>query len=132
MRCGDLRLLQAFCAQRFLEEYEAGFLRVEHRIWAIGRIGRWAIAIGVGTIALFWVVPRALLGPLGGWIAVGGSVAQAGEVLLPISLVMIATGTLAVVSAHHWEARDRQRVLSVIPRTSDRVPSASNPWESPV
>jgi hypothetical protein len=107
-------------------------LRIEHRVWALARIGRWAIVLGVSTLGLFWLVPRALVRPLGGWIAVGGAVAGAADVLVPISLVLIAVGGLAVFGAHRWEARDRQQLLSVIPRAPTRSTNGPGPWESPV
>ena len=107
-------------------------LKIEHRVWAIGRVGRWLIAVGVGTLAVFWALPRALLRPLGGWIAVGGAVLGAGDVLVPISLVLIAIGAGAVVAAHRWEVHDRARVLSVIPAATSRSQAASGRWESPV
>lgn len=106
-----------------------GLLRNEHRVWALGRVGRWAIVVGVATLTLFWLVPRALVRPLGGWIAVGGAVAGAGEQLVPIALVLVAAGALAVIAAHRWETHDRKRVLSAIPRAPTR---STTPWESPV
>jgi hypothetical protein len=109
-----------------------GLFRIEHRVWAIGKIGRWAIALGVGTLAVFWLLPRALLDPLGGWIAVGGVVLGAGDVLVPISLALIGLGIVAVVSAHRWETHDRRRVLSVIPQAATRSTRSPSPWESPV
>jgi hypothetical protein len=109
-------------------------LRIEHRVWAIGRIGRWAIVIGFATLALFWLLPRALLRPLGGWIAVGGAVVASGDVLVPVSLVLIGGGTLAAFGAHRWEAQDRRRLLSAIPRAPSRSHSGhdAGPWQSPV
>ncbi len=108
--------------------------RIEHRVWAIGRIGRWAIVLGLTTLALFWLLPRALLRPLGGWIAVGGAVVASGEALVPIALVLVAGGALAAFGAHRWEAQDRRRVLSVIPRAPSRSHTGSDPgpWQSPV
>ena len=107
-----------------------GALRVEHRVWALGRICRWAIAVGVGTLALFWVLPR-VLEALGGWIAVGGVVLGGDNMLVPLALVLIVGGTAGVVSAHRFEARDRRRVLAVIPHPSSRG-GTSGPWESPI
>jgi hypothetical protein len=108
-------------------------LCVEHRIWAVRRIGRWAIVVGLATLGLFWVLPRVLLRPLGGWIAVGGAVAASGDVLVPISIALVAGGALAVVGAHRWDAHDRRRVLSVIPRAQTRSATAGHGrWESPV
>lgn len=107
-------------------------LRIEHRVWAMGRIGRWAIVVGVSTLALFWLLPRALLRPLGGWIAVGGAVVASGDALVPISLVLIAGGALVAFGAHRWEANDRRRVLSVIPRSPTRSTTGPGSWESPV
>lgn len=109
-----------------------GMLGVDHRVWAIGRIGRWAIVTGVGTLAVFSLLPRVLLRPLGGWVAVGGAVLEAGDHLVPISLALIAAGAIVVVGAHRWEARDRQRLLAVIPHAATRSTAGSNPWESPV
>ena len=107
-----------------------GALRVEHRVWALGRICRWAIAVGVATLALFWVLPR-VLEALGGWIGVGGVVLGGNDALVPIAFVLIAGGVAGVVSAHRFEAHDRRRVLSAIPGRSTRGGPA-NPWESPV
>jgi hypothetical protein len=109
-----------------------GMLKIDHRLWAFGKIGRWAIVVGVGTLAMFWLVPRALLRPLGGWIAVGGAVATSGDVLVPVSLILIGTGAMAVIAAHHWEAMDRKRLLSAIPRTANRSTRGPSHWESPV
>jgi hypothetical protein len=109
-----------------------GLLRIEHRVWAIGKIGRWAIVVGSGTLATFWLLPRVLLRPLGGWIAVGGAVAASGDVLVPVSLVLVATGAVAVIAAHRWEAHDRKRVLSAIPRSPTRSTTTPGNWESPV
>jgi len=109
-----------------------GMLRIEHRVWAIGKIGRWAIVVGVGTLVTFWVLPRVLLRPLGGWIAVAGAVAASGDVLVPVSLVLMAGGAFAVIAAHRWEEHDRKRVLSRIPRTATRSSAAPGNWESPV
>jgi hypothetical protein len=108
--------------------------RIEHRVWAIGRIGRWAMVAGLATLALFWVLPRALLRPLGGWIAVGGAVVASDDILVPISFVLIAAGALAAFGAHRWEAQDRRRLLSVIPRAPSRSHAGSDPgpWQSPV
>jgi hypothetical protein len=109
-----------------------GLLRVEHRVWAVGRIGRWAVAAGIGTLVAFWLLPRILLRPLGGWIGVGGAVLEAGEFLVPVALVLIGLGVVAVVGAHRWEARDRRRVLSSIPRAPARAAAGASHWESPV
>ncbi|MGZ6973797.1 MAG: hypothetical protein ACXVKQ_07670, partial [Acidimicrobiia bacterium] len=109
-----------------------GMLKVEHRTWAIGRVGRWAIVVGLTTLTLFWLLPRALLDPLGGWIAVGGAVLDSGDVLIPISLVLVAVGGATVIGAHRWETHDRDRVLSVIPHAPTRSPGGASPWESPV
>jgi hypothetical protein len=109
-----------------------GMLRIEHRVWAFGRIGRWAIVVGLGTLAMFWLLPRMLLRPLGGWIAVGGAVAASGDVLVPVCLVLVATGAVAVIAAHRWEEHDRKRVLSAIPRSPTRSTAAPGHWESPV
>jgi hypothetical protein len=107
-------------------------LRIDHRFRAIGRIGRWAIVSGGSTLVLFQLVPRALLHRLGGWIAVGGAVAGAGESLVPISLALIVTGGIAVFAAHRWELHDRQQLLSVIPRAPTRSTNGPGPWQSPV
>ena len=109
-----------------------GLLRVEHRAWAVGRIGRWTVAIGVGTLVVFWLLPRALLRPLGGWIGVAGAVVQAGEFLVPVAFGLIACGLIAVVCTHRWEANDRRRTLSAIPHAAGRSASGASRWESPV
>jgi hypothetical protein len=109
-----------------------GLLRVEHRAWAVGRIGRWAAAAGVGALVVFWVLPRVLLRPLGGWIGVGGAVLEAGEFLVPVALVLVGLGIVAVVCANRWEGRDRRRVLSSIPRDPLRATAGTGRWESPV
>ncbi len=108
-----------------------GTLRVEHRIWALGRICRWAIAVGAGTLALFWVLPR-ILEELGGWIGVGGVVLGANDALIPIAFVLIAGGALGMATAHRIEAHDRRRLLAAIPGPSTRSAGVANPWESPV
>ncbi len=100
-------------------------LRIEHRVWALGRIGRWAIVVGIGMLALFWLAAaRALVRPLGGWIASAVRVVAVGRVLVPISLVLVAAGALAVIGAHRWDARNDRRLLSVIPA---RPPVAPEP-----
>ncbi|HEY3723560.1 MAG TPA: hypothetical protein VGN59_09415 [Acidimicrobiia bacterium] len=109
-----------------------GMLRVEHRAWAVGRIGRWTVAVGVGTLVVFWLLPRALLRPLGGWIGVAGAVLEAGEFLVPVAFGLIACGLIAVVCTHRWEANDRRRTLSAIPQTAGRSASGAGRWESPV
>ena len=109
-----------------------GVLRSEHRAWALGRIGRWAIVVGVSTLAVFWLLPRLVLRPLGGWIAVGGAVAGAGDVVVQVAFVLIGVGAIAVFGAHRWEAHDRRRVLSVIPRSPTRSATGAESWESPV
>ena len=108
-----------------------GLLRIEHRVWAIGKIGRWAIVVGIGTLATFWLLPRVLLRPLGGWIAVGGAVAASGDVLVPVSLVVVATGALAVIAAHRWEdARPQARALGHPPHR-DPVDRRARPLGEP-
>jgi hypothetical protein len=109
-----------------------GLLRIDRRLWAIGKVGRWAIGVGVATLALFWLAPRALLEPIGGWVAVGGAVARGGAPLITAALAMIMAGVLAVVAAHRWQANDRARVLSVIPHAPSRSAAGSHPWQSPV
>jgi hypothetical protein len=109
-----------------------GLLRIEHRVWAFGRIGRWLMVVGVGTLVMFWLLPRVLLRPLGGWIGVAGAVVEAGEFLVPIALGLIAVGAVAAICAHRWEAHDRQRTLSVIPRNETRSGATPSRWESPV
>ncbi len=109
-----------------------GILRVEHRAWAVGRIGRWTVAVGLGTLVVFWLLPRALLRPLGGWIGVAGAVLQAGEFLVPVAFGLIACGLIAVVCTHRWEANDRRRTLSAIPHAAGRSASGASRWESPV
>jgi hypothetical protein len=107
-----------------------GLLKIEHRLWALGRIGRWSIGVGLTTLAIFWLLPRALLRPLGGWIAVGGAVLASADVLVPVSLALVGIGALTVFAAHRWENHDRERVLSVIPHAATR--SSKSTWESPV
>lgn len=107
-----------------------GLLKIEHRLWALGRIGRWSIGVGLTTLTVFWLLPRVLLRPLGGWIAVGGAVLASGDLLVPVSLAFVGIGTVTVVAAHRWETRDRKRVLSVIPHATTR--SRRGTWESPV
>jgi hypothetical protein len=109
-----------------------GLLRIEHRVWAVGRIGRWLMVVGLGTLVMFWVLPRVLLRPLGGWIGVAGAVVEAGEFLVPVALGCVAVGAIAAICAHRWEARDRQRTLSVIPRNETRSGATATRWESPV
>jgi hypothetical protein len=117
-----------------------GLLVSEHRVWAVGRIGRWAIVVGAGTLALLWLAPHLVVRWLGGWIAVGGAVAGASEQLVPVALALVALGALAVIGAHRWGHSDRKRVLSRIPRAPTRSArsraTTSTPaptrWESPV
>jgi hypothetical protein len=108
-----------------------GALRVEHRVWALGRICRWAIVVGVGTLALFWVLPR-VLQALGGWTGVAGVVLGANDALVPIAFLLIAGGAAGVMAAHRWESHDRRRVLAKIPGPSTRAAGTASPWESPV
>jgi hypothetical protein len=98
-----------------------GVARSDHRIWAFGRVGRWAIVVGSSTVVLFWVVPRVLVRPLGGWIAIGGDVAGASEELVPVALALAALGAVAVIAAHRWGHSNRARVLSSIPRVPTRA-----------
>jgi hypothetical protein len=107
-----------------------GMLKIEHRLWAVGRIGRWSIGVGLTTLAVFWLLPRALLRPLGGWIAVGGAVLASGDLVVPVSLALVGIGTVTVIAAHRGELHDRKRVLSEIPRAMTR--SRKSTWESPV
>jgi hypothetical protein len=127
-----------------------GVARSDHRVWAFGRVGRWAIVVGSSTVVLFWIVPRVVVRPMGGWIAIGGAVAGASEELLPVALALVAMGALAVIAAHRWGDSDRRRVLASIPRAPTRSTgaraattacppvAASSPspaptrWESPV
>jgi hypothetical protein len=110
-----------------------GVIASEHRVWALGRIGRWAIVVGSGTVVVFWVVPRLLVRPMGGWIAIGGVVAGGSEELLPAALTLVALGALAVIAAHRWGDSDRKRVLSAIPRAPTRstAPRAATPARQP-
>jgi hypothetical protein len=105
-------------------------LKIEHRLWALGRIGRWSIGVGLTALAVFWLLPRAVLRPLGGWIAVGGAVLASGDLLVPVSLALVGVGIVTVVAARRWETHDRKRVLSVIPHATTR--SQKGTWESPV
>jgi hypothetical protein len=123
-----------------------GLIVSDHRVWAFGRIGRWAIVVGTGTLVTFWLVPRVLVRPMGGWIAIGGAVAGASEQLVPVALALVALGAIAVIAAHRWGDSDRQRILARIPRaptrstaarTTTRAPKpaptpAPTRWESPV
>jgi hypothetical protein len=104
-----------------------GVARSDHRVWAFGRVGRWAIVVGTGTIVGFWLVPHVLVRPLGGWIAIGGAVAGASEELVPVALALVALGALAVIAAHRWGDSDRKRVLAAIPR----APTRSTPTHAP-
>ncbi len=108
-----------------------GALKIEHRVWALGRICRWAIVVGASTLALFWGLPL-VLEALGGWTGVAGSVLGANESLVPIAFILIAGGIVGVVTTHRFEAHDRKRVLASIPGPSTRPGGASNPWESPI
>jgi hypothetical protein len=101
-------------------------------VWAVGRIGRWLVVVGAGTLATYWVFPRLLLRPLGGWIGVGGAVLEAGEFLVPVALGLVAIGAVAVICAHRWEVRDRKRMLAVIPHNPTRSGADVNRWQSPV
>ena len=42
-----------------------GMLRIEHRVWAVGRIGRWVMVVGAGTLVVFWLLPRVCCGRSG-------------------------------------------------------------------
>jgi hypothetical protein len=108
-----------------------GLLRVEHRPWAIGRIGRWAVAIGIAALVLFWFVPHIVLTAIGGWIGVAGVALGANAELVPIGLALVAGGAALVLAAHRWELRDRRRFLAVVPRPGTPGGAASR-WESPV
>lgn len=108
-----------------------GLLRVEHRVWAVGRIGRWAVAAGVATLVLFWVVPHIVLTAIGGWVGVTGVVLGANAALVPLGLALVAVGAIVVLAAHRWESRDRRRFLAVVPRPGTPG-GASSRWESPV
>jgi hypothetical protein len=108
-----------------------GTLKVEHRVWALGRICRWAIVVGVSTLALFWGLPL-VLEALGGWIGVAGSVLGANDSLVPIAFFLIAGGVAGVAAAHRFEAHERKRTLASIPGPSTRPGGATNPWESPI
>jgi hypothetical protein len=108
-----------------------GLILSDHRVWAFGRVGRWAIVVGSGTIIGFWLVPRVLVRPLGGWIAIGGTVAGASEQLVPVALALVALGALAVIAAHRWGDSDRKRVLSAIPRTPTRSTGARAAGRAP-
>jgi hypothetical protein len=109
-----------------------GALRVDHRAWAVGRICRWAICVGVATLAIFWALPFGL-GALGGWIGVGGVVLGANRSLVPLALLLVTGGGLGVYAVHRWEAHDRRRVLAAVPGPSTRAgATASGPWESRV
>ena len=102
-----------------------GLFASDHRVWAFGRVGRWAIVVGSGTVVVFWLVPRVLVRPMGGWIAIGGAVAGASEQLVPVALALVALGALAVIAAHRWGDSDRERILSAIPaRRRGRRPRA--------
>jgi hypothetical protein len=101
-----------------------GLARSDHRVWAVGRVGRWAIVVGSGTFVLFWLVPRVVIRPMGGWIAVGGAVAGASEQLVPVTLALVVVGALAVIAAHRWGDNDRRRVLAAIPRAPTRATAA--------
>jgi hypothetical protein len=101
-----------------------GILVSDHRVWAFGRVGRWAIVVGSGTVVAFWLVPRLLVRPMGGWIAIGGAVAGASEELVPVALALVALGALAVIASHRWGDSDRRRVLSAIPRAPTRSTTA--------
>ncbi len=109
-----------------------GMLRVEHRVWAVGRIGRWLVVVGLGTLAMYWLLPRLLLRPLGGWIGVGGAVLEAGEFLVPVGLGLVVVGAVAVICAHRWEVHDRKRMLSAIPHNPTRSGADVTRWQSPV
>jgi hypothetical protein len=106
-----------------------GLLRVEHKPWAIGRIGRWAVVVGVATLLLFWAIPHVLLDAIGGWFGVAGVIVAADDRLVPVALVLVAAGATAILGARRWEAHDRRRVLAVIPGP-DGAPTT--PWQSPV
>src|SRR5262249_47875808 len=108
-----------------------GLLRVEHRAWAIGRIGRWAVADGVAVLVLFGVVPHIVLTAIGGWVGVTGVVLGANTALVPLGLALVAGGAATVLAAHRWETRDRRRFLAVVPRPGTPGGAASR-WESPV
>jgi hypothetical protein len=107
-----------------------GLLRIEHRPWAVGRIGRWAVVVGASTLLLFWAVPNVALDAIGGWTGVAGVVVSGDDRLLPVALLLLALGALAILGAHRWEEHDRKRLLAVIPGR-DGAP-VSRPWESPV
>jgi hypothetical protein len=107
-----------------------GVLRVDHKPWALGRIGRWAVVVGAATLLLFWAVPHILLDAIGGWIGVAGVVIAGDDHLVPIALGLVGGGALAILGAHRWEAYDRRRFLAVIPGPDGRP--ASTPWQSPV
>jgi hypothetical protein len=107
-----------------------GVLRVEHKPWALGRIGRWAVVVGAATLLLFWAVPYIVLDAIGGWIGVAGVVIAGDGHLVPIALLLLAGGALAILGAHRWEAHDRKRFLAVIPGRDGHP--ASTPWQSPV
>jgi hypothetical protein len=125
-----------------------GTVASDHRVWAFGRVGRWAIVVGIGSLVTFWLLPRVVVRPMGGWIAIGSVVAGASEQLVPVSLALVALGAIAVIAAHRWGDTDRQRVLSHIPRAPTRSTagrSTTRPpkpaptpaptptrWESPV
>ncbi|MFN8037420.1 MAG: hypothetical protein U0V73_15985 [Acidimicrobiia bacterium] len=101
-----------------------GLATHSHPAWAVGKIGRWLLGIGLFELFVFYVVPHVVLprldddvGDIAG--SVGGDITV---VLVSRALVLVALGTLLVALSVHSQRRAVRRS-----RTALEVPSAVAP-----
>jgi hypothetical protein len=83
------------------------FLVASDRLRVLRRVGRWAVRLGLASLATGWLLPSLLSRAGNSRLAFVGALAVAlgGRIVVP-AVILVATGTAAIVAARMWRTAE--------------------------
>lgn len=102
-----------------------------HPAWAVGKIGRWLLMIGLFELLIFFVLPHVLLAQVhSDWAQVVSSVGgEITKVLIMRALILVGLGALLIATSVRLQRRAIRRQRLVAPEPPDSAPYEYSPHE---